>query len=136
LPSILRNCGGCAKKKEALVMTRSFCYVDDLIDGLTRLMATPANVTGPVNIGNPTEFRVIELVQMTQPQRRPCCGEFGLLAGQVARAGAQLRCDGGARNNGAFRDKNPTVWSAVSIGIEPRWYISLDIATFVQPVAI
>ena len=45
--------------------TRSFCYVDDLIDGLVRLMATPANVTGPVNIGNPTEFKVIELAQMT-----------------------------------------------------------------------
>ena len=41
--------------------TRSFCYVDDLIDGLVRLMATPADVTGPVNIGNPTEFTIIEL---------------------------------------------------------------------------
>ena len=47
------------------LQTRSFCYVDDLIDGLVRLMATPANVTGPVNIGNPTEFKVIELAQMT-----------------------------------------------------------------------
>jgi len=41
--------------------TRSFCYVDDLIDGLVRLMATPADVTGPVNIGNPTEFTIMEL---------------------------------------------------------------------------
>jgi UDP-glucuronate decarboxylase len=47
------------------LQTRSFCYVDDLIDGLVRLMATPADVTGPVNIGNPTEFKVIELAQMT-----------------------------------------------------------------------
>jgi UDP-glucuronate decarboxylase len=47
------------------LQTRSFCYVDDLIDGLVRLMATLANVTGPVNIGNPTEFKVIELAQMT-----------------------------------------------------------------------
>ncbi len=44
--------------------TRSFCYVDDLIDGLVRLMATPIDVTGPINIGNPTEFKIIELAQM------------------------------------------------------------------------
>ena len=36
--------------------TRSFCYVDDLIDGLMRLMDTPADFTGPVNLGNPAEF--------------------------------------------------------------------------------
>jgi UDP-glucuronate decarboxylase len=44
--------------------TRSFCYVDDLIDGLVRLMATPPKVTGPVNIGNPTEFSILELATM------------------------------------------------------------------------
>ena len=44
--------------------TRSFCYVDDLIDGLIRLMDTPASVTGPVNIGNPAEFKIIELARM------------------------------------------------------------------------
>jgi UDP-glucuronate decarboxylase len=44
--------------------TRSFCYVDDLIDGLVRMMASPAKVTGPVNIGNPTEFKIIELAHM------------------------------------------------------------------------
>jgi UDP-glucuronate decarboxylase len=41
--------------------TRSFCYVDDLIDGLIRLMETPDHVTGPINIGNPTEFTIAEL---------------------------------------------------------------------------
>ena len=41
--------------------TRSFCYVDDLIDGLTKLMATPHEVTGPVNLGNPGEFSILEL---------------------------------------------------------------------------
>src|SRR5204863_2305357 len=41
--------------------TRSFCYVDDLIDGLVRLMATPAEVTGPLNIGNPSELSILEL---------------------------------------------------------------------------
>ena len=44
--------------------TRSFCYVDDLIDGLVRLMATPAEVTGPMNIGNPAEFTMLELATM------------------------------------------------------------------------
>ena len=41
--------------------TRSFCYVDDLIDGLMRLMASPDAVTGPINIGNPTEFSIMQL---------------------------------------------------------------------------
>src|SRR5258706_8001154 len=41
--------------------TRSFCYVDDLIDGLVSLMATKDSVTGPVNVGNPTEFSILQL---------------------------------------------------------------------------
>jgi UDP-glucuronate decarboxylase len=41
--------------------TRSFCYVDDLVDGLIRLMGTSHDVTGPVNIGNPDEFSILEL---------------------------------------------------------------------------
>jgi UDP-glucuronate decarboxylase len=43
--------------------TRSFCYVDDLIDGLVRLMASPDEFTGPVNLGNPQEFTIGELAQ-------------------------------------------------------------------------
>jgi UDP-glucuronate decarboxylase len=43
--------------------TRSFCYVDDLIDGLVRLMAAPDEVTGPVNIGNPGEFTILQLAE-------------------------------------------------------------------------
>lgn len=41
--------------------TRSFCYVDDLVDGLVRLMNTPSHVTGPINLGNPQEFTMAEL---------------------------------------------------------------------------
>src|SRR3954463_1657909 len=41
--------------------TRSFCYVDDLIEAFVRLMATPADFTGPVNLGNPGEFTILEL---------------------------------------------------------------------------
>jgi UDP-glucuronate decarboxylase len=43
--------------------SRSFCYVDDLIDGLMRLMGSADNVTGPINIGNPTEFTILELAK-------------------------------------------------------------------------
>ena len=43
--------------------TRSFCDVDDLVDGLVRLMATPAEFTGPVNIGNPGEFTMLALAE-------------------------------------------------------------------------
>jgi UDP-glucuronate decarboxylase len=43
--------------------TRSFCYVDDLIDALLKLMDTPDTVTGPVNLGNPGEFTIMELAQ-------------------------------------------------------------------------
>ncbi len=41
--------------------TRSFCYVDDLIDGLIRLMNSPDDFTGPINLGNPVEFTILEL---------------------------------------------------------------------------
>ena len=41
--------------------SRSFCYVDDLIDGMVRLMNSPQEFVGPVNIGNPVEFSILEL---------------------------------------------------------------------------
>jgi UDP-glucuronate decarboxylase len=43
--------------------TRSFCYVDDLVDGLMRLMASPPGFTGPVNLGNPAEFTMRQLAE-------------------------------------------------------------------------
>ena len=48
--------------------TRSFCYVDDLIDGLVRLMESPADFTGPVNLGNPAEFTMRELAELVLEQ--------------------------------------------------------------------
>jgi len=54
--------------------TRSFCYVDDLVDGLIRLMDAPAELTGPLNLGNPNEVSVRELaekiVRMTNTRSR------------------------------------------------------------------
>jgi UDP-glucuronate decarboxylase len=44
--------------------TRSFCYVDDLVEGLIRLMDAPNAVTGPINLGNPTEFTIRELAEL------------------------------------------------------------------------
>jgi UDP-glucuronate decarboxylase len=44
--------------------TRSFCYVDDLIDGMVRLMETPADFVGPLNMGNPAEFSMLQLAEM------------------------------------------------------------------------
>jgi UDP-glucuronate decarboxylase len=54
--------------------TRSFCYVDDLVEALVRLMATPSSVTGPINIGNPGEFSIRALadaiIEMTGSRSR------------------------------------------------------------------
>ena len=44
--------------------TRSFCYVEDLVDGLLRLMASPDEVTGPINLGNPAEMTIKELAEL------------------------------------------------------------------------
>jgi len=47
--------------------TRSFCYVDDLVEGFVRVLAAPANL-GPVNLGNPQEFTMLELAQAVQAE--------------------------------------------------------------------
>ncbi|HBZ35113.1 MAG TPA: NAD-dependent dehydratase [Rikenellaceae bacterium] len=44
--------------------TRSFCYIDDLVDGMMRMMNTEKGFTGPVNLGNPSEFTILELAEM------------------------------------------------------------------------
>jgi UDP-glucuronate decarboxylase len=48
--------------------TRSFCYVDDLIEGFVRMMYTEAGFTGPINIGNPNEFSMLELAEKVLKQ--------------------------------------------------------------------
>lgn len=50
--------------------TRSFCYVDDLVEGLIRLMECSDDMTGPVNLGNPVEFTILELAQQVIAQTR------------------------------------------------------------------
>jgi UDP-glucuronate decarboxylase len=46
--------------------TRSFCYVDDLVEGILKMMETPQGVTGPVNLGNPGEFTIRELAELVR----------------------------------------------------------------------
>jgi UDP-glucuronate decarboxylase len=45
------------------LQTRSFCFVNDLVDGFVRMLASSTDVTGPVNLGNPTEFTLVELIE-------------------------------------------------------------------------
>jgi UDP-glucuronate decarboxylase len=54
--------------------TRSFCYVDDLIDGLVRLMKSDDSVTGPINLGNPGEFSIRELAEQVLAKLRSNAG--------------------------------------------------------------
>jgi UDP-glucuronate decarboxylase len=44
--------------------TRSFCYVDDMVDAMVRFMDTPPSFTGPINVGNPNEFTILELATL------------------------------------------------------------------------
>jgi UDP-glucuronate decarboxylase len=43
--------------------TRSFCYVDDLVSGILGYLSTAKNITGPINLGNPSEFTMLELAE-------------------------------------------------------------------------
>jgi UDP-glucuronate decarboxylase len=62
--------------------TRSFCYVDDLIEAMTRMMNTTADVQGPINIGNPREFSILELankvIELTKSKSRLVYGPLPL----------------------------------------------------------
>jgi UDP-glucuronate decarboxylase len=50
--------------------TRSFCYVDDMVDGFVRMMKTGDGVTGPINLGNPAEFTIRDLAEMIREKTR------------------------------------------------------------------
>ena len=53
---------------EMCIRDRSFCFVDDLIDGFIRFMDTPDEITGPINLGNPDEFTIRELAELVLDQ--------------------------------------------------------------------
>ena len=72
--------------------TRSFCYVDDLIDGLMRLMESPDDFTGPVNLGNPAEFTMRELAELVLELTGACRhGPHAAAAGRPEAAAARYR---------------------------------------------
>ncbi len=101
--------------------TRSFCYVDDLIEGLVRLMAAPDSVTGPINLGNPHQITIRELAARTialigsesslvtgplptdDPSRR--CPDIGLARALLDWQPVVALDDGLARTIAYFRDR-------------------------------
>ncbi len=50
--------------------TRSFCYIDDMVDGFIKMMASPVTITGPINLGNPVEFTMLELAEQILTQTK------------------------------------------------------------------
>ena len=99
--------------------TRSFCYVDDLIDGLVRLMDSPEDVTGPINLGNPTEFTIRELaetiIDMTGSQslivEKPLPADDPAPAPARYRESAALCLDGSRRWRFATGSRRPSLTS-------------------------
>ena len=78
--------------------TRSFGYVDDLIEGFVRMMASPDDVTGPINLGNPGEFTI--LAARREGARADRLGARGSSAGRCPRT---TRCSGGPTSPGRRR---------------------------------
>ncbi len=84
--------------------TRSFCYVDDLVDGLMRLMATGDEFTGPVNLGNPAEFTIRELAEKV-----------------IALTGAQSRIDNRPLPSDDPKQRQPDIALAkAKLGWQPK----------------
>jgi UDP-glucuronate decarboxylase len=110
--------------------TRSFCYVSDLIDGFLRMMDSPAEFTGPVNLGNPNEFTIMELAQKTIA-----------MTGGKARLGASrpLPPDDPKQRNPDItlaRERlgwQPTVQLAEGLQRTIEWMKSVDLSDFRAP---
>ncbi len=121
--------------------TRSFCYVDDLVEGLLRLMDSPGAVTGPLNLGNPGEFTILELAEMvlrltrstSRIERRPLPTDDprqrrpDIAQAQAALGGWQPRtslAEGLERTIAYFRDllgiAAPTIHVAAGLQAQPE----------------
>ena len=89
--------------------TRSFCYVDDLVDGLMRLMDTRHEVTGPINLGNPDEFTMLELAELVLEHRRASSGslEHGRCPRTTRAAAARHRAGTAGARAGPRRPRWP-----------------------------
>ena len=112
-----RRCAARRSRSTATAsQTRAFCYVDDLVEGFIRLMDTPDDVTGPVNIGNPHEIPVRELAErIVAPDRLEVGDRLPAVAAgrpdaalprhHAAPASAGLGADGGAGGGAAAHDR-------------------------------
>ena len=104
------------------LQTRAFCYVDDLIDGFVRMMATPDEVTGPINLGNPHEITVRELAErviaMTGAPSKPraCAAAAGRSAAALPghHAGEEARWIGSRTCAGAGAGADNRVFRAAA----------------------
>ena len=108
--------------------SRSFCYVDDLVEAMIRAMNTPDDFTGPINIGNPREFTMLQLAELvlkltgsksracfqTAAERRSASASARHLAGQ---GGARLVADHGTR--AGSRAHNSVFQGSPSHGLAP-----------------
>ena len=118
--------------------TRSFCYRDDLVEGLIRMMATPDEVTGPINLGNPGEFTILELaelvIELTGSGRKSSAGRCRRM---IRNSAARIRqrpgsCSTGRLSRRCGRDcsaRSPTSTSCcakirISANSDTNWNIS------------
>ena len=88
--------------------TRSFCYVDDTVEALVRMMATEHDVTGPINIGNPHEITVGELAERIQARGRPRPGRDVPAAARRRPAAAPARHHAGRRPRSGGSRRSPS----------------------------
>ncbi len=110
--------------------TRSFCYVDDLIDGFLKFMAAPDDLTGPVNLGNPAEFTIRELAELVV--------ELSGSKSQIVKARPLPEDDPLQRRPDISLARTRLNWEptvALKEGLKRTidWFKSVDMATFRAP---
>ena len=102
--------------------TRSFCFVDDMVEGLIRLMASPEEFTGPVNLGNPVETSVRELLSesASSPVRAPPWSSFPFLR-TIPASGSRTSPSPEGSSPGSPRSVSTKAWNGRSPTSEPFW---------------
>ena len=110
--------------------TRSFCYVDDLIDGLLKLMSAPDDCTGPMNLGNPDEFTIRELAEAVVDLTRS--------KSKIVKARPLPEDDPARRQPDITLAKARLGWQPsvkLRVGLERtiEWFRSVDLSTFRAP---
>jgi UDP-glucuronate decarboxylase len=109
--------------------TRSFCYRDDLVEGLLRMMAAPDDFVGPVNLGNPTEFTILELAQLVLEMTR---GTSSLIFQPLPVDDPTRRCPDIALARKQLK-WHPTVDLATGLEATINWFRSIDVEKYRPP---